>query len=405
MTFWNKNFGKRALHVLRRVVVAIVLLCVAAIVVTSISPIYDFKEARPFSGPNIYNPYADFDSLNSWKRANFHTHTRVEGFNNECDYWPAEVLATYESLGYDIVTFSNHNEQTSHPKGEAFQSNGYEHGYNLAKFHKLVFGAEKVWRFDNLLPIFPFQKQMQLDRLAAQSDIVVLNHPLRTHTMTDGQLSKIGGYDIIELDSGKSTENEYWDAALSAGRYSFGVANDDLHHPERSHAIAVRSNMLCTPSSEYSDICRTLLSGCFYAMRTPDYGGGKWDVKAEKNRSIPYVNNIGVTDCGEIFVTLSNVADSIKVTGQNHTTLAVIENADSLGYAMLPADSYGRFTAYFSDGEVIYTNPFARYDAEVSASPFNTAHSVNIALTILYNAAVVAFAALLAFLLYKTAKL
>ena len=112
-----------------------------------------------------------------------------------------------------------------------------------------------------------------------------------------------------------------------------------------------------------------------------------------------------MTDCGEIFVTLSNVADSIKVTGQNHTTLAVIENADSLGYAMLPADSYGRFTAYFSDGEVIYTNPFARYDAEVSASPFNTAHSVNIALTILYNAVVVAFAALLAFLLYKTAKL
>ena len=383
-------------------IVSLILAIILAVVATSVSVVYDFAEPKPFSGEDIFNPYTNFDKNIGWSRANFHTHTRVEGLLNECEYSPEQTIEAYAPYGYQVITLSNHNKITPHPTAD---TRVYEHGYNLAKFHKLVFGAEKVWRFDNLLPIFPFQKQMQLDRLAAQSDIVVLNHPLRTHTMTDGQLSKIGGYDIIELDSGKSTENEYWDAALSAGRYSFGVANDDLHHPERSHAIAVRSNMLCTPSSEYSDICRTLLSGCFYAMRTPDYGGGKWDVKAEKNRSIPYVNNIGVTDCGEIFVTLSNVADSIKVTGQNHTTLAVIENADSLGYAMLPADSYGRFTAYFSDGEVIYTNPFARYDAEVSASPFNTAHSVNIALTILYNAAVVAFAALLAFLLYKTAKL
>ena len=383
-------------------IVSLILAIILAVVATSVSVVYDFAEPKPFSGEDIFNPYTNFDKNIGWSRANFHTHTRVEGLLNECEYSPEQTIEAYAPYGYQVITLSNHNKITPHPTAD---TRVYEHGYNLAKFHKLVFGAEKVWGFDNLLPIFPFQKQMQLDRLAAQSDIVVLNHPLRTHTMTDGQLSKIGGYDIIELDSGKSTENEYWDAALSAGRYSFGVANDDLHHPERSHAIAVRSNMLCTPSSEYSDICRTLLSGCFYAMRTPDYGGGKWDVKAEKNRSIPYVNNIGVTDCGEIFVTLSNVADSIKVTGQNHTTLAVIENADSLGYAMLPADSYGRFTAYFSDGEVIYTNPFARYDAEVSASPFNTAHSVNIALTILYNAAVVAFAALLAFLLYKTAKL
>ena len=383
-------------------IVSLILAIILAVVATSVSVVYDFAEPKPFSGEDIFNPYTNFDKNIGWSRANFHTHTRVEGLLNECEYSPEQTIEAYAPYGYQVITLSNHNKITPHPTAD---TRVYEHGYNLAKFHKLVFGAEKVWGFDNLLPIFPFQKQMQLDRLAAQSDIVVLNHPLRTHTMTDGQLSKIGGYDIIELDSGKSTENEYWDAALSAGRYSFGVANDDLHHPERSHAIAVRSNMLCTPSSEYSDICRTLLSGCFYAMRTPDYGGGKWDVKAEKNRSIPYVNNIGLTDCGEIFVTLSEAADSIKVTGQNHTTLAVIENADSLGYAMLPADSYGRFTAYFSDGEVIYTNPFARYDAEVSASPFNTAHSVNIALTILYNAVVVAFAALLAFLLYKTAKL
>ena len=28
-----------------------------AIFVTSVSPVYDFSEAKPFSGPDIFNPY------------------------------------------------------------------------------------------------------------------------------------------------------------------------------------------------------------------------------------------------------------------------------------------------------------------------------------------------------------
>ena len=383
-------------------IVSLILAVILVVVVTSVSLVYNFAEPQPFSGEDIFNPYINFDKNIGWSRANFHTHTRVDGLLNECEQTPEQTIKAYKPYGYDIITLSNHNKITQHPTAD---TKVYEHGYNLAKFHKLVFGAEKVWGFDNLLPIFPFQKQMQIDALAAQSDIVVLNHPLRTHTMTKNLLSKIGGYDIIELDSGKSTENEYWDVALSAGHYSFGITNDDLHHPERSHAIAVRSNMLCTPSNSHDDICNTLKSGCFYAMRTPDYGSGNWEVKAKENHNIPYIYNIGITDCGEIYLTLSEAADSIKVTGQNHTTLAKIENADSLGYAMQATDSYGRFTAYFAGGEVIYTNPFTRYDAEISESPFSTTHSVNITLTILYNAAVVALAALLAFLIYKIAKL
>ena len=383
-------------------IVSLILVALLAIVATSVSLVYNFAEPKPFSGEDIFNPYLNFDSTVGWSRANFHTHTRVEGLLNECEYTPQQTIDAYAPYGYDIITLSNHNEITPHP---ASDSRVYEHGYNIAKFHKLVFGAEKVWGFDNLFPMFPFQKQFQIDMLAKQSDFVVLNHPLRTHTMTKGQLAKIGGYRIIELDSGKSTENEYWDAALSAGRYSFGIANDDLHYPDRSYAIAARSNMLCTQGVEYKDIRRTLLDGCFYAMRTPDYGSGDWEVKAEKNNDIPKISNIGLTDRGEIYLKLSEAADSIMVTGQNHATLAIVNNADSLGYAMLPADSYGRFTAYFADGEVIYTNPFARYNAAEAESPFAIMYDVNMTLTILYNIAVVALAILIVFSLYKLIKL
>ena len=391
----------RYIKFLAKAIVSLLMVALLAIVMTSFSLVYNFQKPTPFSGNDIFNPYRNLDTAHCWKRANFHTHTRVDGLLNECNYTPEQTLEFYDQLGYDIVTFSNHNALTSHPTDSSLQVNLYEHGYNLCKFHKLVFGSSRVWHFDNLLPIFTSQKQFQIEQLKQQGDIIVLNHPLRTNSLSNNQLEKIGGYNIIELDSGKSTENSYWDAALSAGRYSFGIANDDLHHPDRTRAIAIRCNLLCTPTAEYNDIRTTLLDGCYYSMRVPDYGDGDWEQKRGQNRHLPYIRNIGLNN-NNIFITLSEVADSIKVTGQGHRTLAVAYNTDSLGYAMAPTESYGRFTAYFAEGEVIYSNPFARYDSNSSDSPFSTTYSINILLTVLYNLIVALLAALL---VYKTIKL
>ena len=61
---------------------------------------------------------------------------------------------------------------------------------------------------------------------------------------------------------------------------------------------------------------------------------------------------------------------------------------------MRPEDPYARLTAYFPEGEVIYSNPFARYDASVSDSPFNNApQKVSILFTVLYNLLVLALIA------------
>lgn len=253
--------GKISVVVLKTLA-AQVLIALLAVFVTSVSPIYDFAEPRPFSGPDIFNPYRDGgDSAFCWKRANFHTHTRVKGILNECEHWPDETDAAYRKFGYDIVTFSNHNELTVHPYDPLLQVNVYEHGYNLFKYHKLVFGCSDVNLFDHLVPLFASQKQFQLDLLGKESDFIQMNHPLRTIGTSEDHMRKLGGYRIMELDSGKSKENEYWDWALSAGHYSFGLANDDLHFPDRSSAIAVRCNFLCCPSARYEDIRKTLLGG------------------------------------------------------------------------------------------------------------------------------------------------
>lgn len=279
--------------------------------------------------------------------------------------------------------------------------NVYEHGINIFKYHKLVFGCESVNRFDHLLPLFVFQKQFQLDLLGKECDFMQMNHPLRTGGTSEYQMRRLEGYRLMELDSGKSKENEYWDWALSAGRYSFGLANDDLHYPDRSGKIAVRCNFLYCPSARYEDIKKTLLSGEYYAMRVPDYGRGDWDVKYERNRNLPFVKKIGL-DSTTVFISLSQKADSIKFIGQNHTTLALAKETGEAGYDMKPDDPYVRITAYFPDGEVIYSNPFARYDASVSDSPYREpSNTVNIPLTVLFNLAVLALCVGIIVLFYK----
>ena len=396
------NIIKAILKVIIKTVTSVFLIALLAISSTSVSLIYDFRDPKPFEGPDIFNPYRNLDTVHCWKRANFHTHTRVKGPMNECEKWPGEVYADLEKFGYDIVTFSNHNSITTHPFDTALQVNVYEHGYNLFKFHKLVFGSGKVMRFDHLIPVFPFQRQFQLDLLSRDADIIQINHPLRTNATTQEMMEKLSGYQLIELDSGRSTENTYWDWALSAGHYSFAVANDDLHHTDRTRCIAVRCNFLCCPSARYEDIRQTLLDGCYYSMRVPDYGHGDWDVKYEENRHLPYIEAIGL-DKDTIYMSLSERADSIKVTGQNHSNLYMITESDSIRYQMGSDDTYARLTAYFPKGEVIYTNAFARYDSAQSESPIcNAPQKVNFLLTMIYNVAVILLCYGIVLLLRKT---
>lgn len=390
---------------LLKIIVSLFLLAILAVFATSVSPVYDFSEAKPFSGPDIFNPYRRGgveDSTYRWKRANFHTHTRVKGIMNECEYWPAQTDEAYRKFGYDIVTFSNHNELTVHPYDSTLQVNVYEHGINLFKYHKLVFGCNRVNRFDHLIPLFASQKQFQLDLLGKECDFIQMNHPLRTTGTSKRLMQLLGGYRIMELDSGRSTENEYWDWALSAGHYSFGLANDDLHYPDRSDRIAVRCNFLRCPSARYEDIRQTLLGGCYYAMRIPDYGHGDWKTKYAGNRKLPWIERIGL-DGETIYLSLSDRADSIKVTGQDHATLALAMNSSEARYTMTADDPYARITAYFPGGEVIYTNPFARYDSSVSDTPYtDPTHTVDIPMTILFNLTILALCVGALWTLYKT---
>lgn len=387
-----------------KVLGTLTLLALLAVLLSSVSPVYRFRPPKPFSGKDIFNPYQALDSAGGWKRANFHTHTRVSGPwpPNECPHDAAYTDSVYRSLGYEIVTFSNHNELTLHPYDSTLQVNVYEQGYSPFKFHKLVFGSPGVKHWNPLLPFMASQLQFELDRLGADADLLQINHPYRTLGLSKGRLERLSGYTLMELDTHVSTENTYWDWALSAGHYSFGLANDDLHHPEHPERIAIRCNFVRTHSARYEDLLAALRGGCFYAMRVPNYGEGDWAVKITENQDLPFIAEIGA-DGENLFLTLSEPADSIRVTGQDHRTLLLVRDTVSVRYQLLPEEPYARFTAFFPDGAVIYTNPFARYDASQKESPFeNAPQPIHYPLTLLYN---LLLAALFALLLWLTIRI
>ncbi|MBQ8493734.1 MAG: hypothetical protein IJ464_05585 [Alistipes sp.] len=398
------NMVVKILRVVYGVVATFVLLLVLLFLFTSISPIYDFAEPQPFRGPDIYNPYAMLRDDVPWRRVNLHTHTRVDGIFNECRYSPEEVMRRYDAFGYDYVGISNHNEITPHPKGQG--TTIYEHGYNLRNFHKLVIGSDHVNHFDALMPFMTSQLQWQLDMLSEEGVLLQLNHPIRTPMLNRARLEYLGGYDIMELTGALAhLENEYWDWALSAGHYSYGMLGDDLHDPDKPIKIASRCCYMSMATTSDEDVRRTLRSGCFYSMRIPNYGSGDWAVKYERNRRLPAISDIGLRD-STIYMTLTAVADSIVVYGRGHATLARAMDVDSLAYNIGSEDSYARFVAYLPDRVVIMSNPFARYDASVATLPGeHRSWNINIILTLLYNLAIAGIVVVVVWLYLKIVRI
>ena len=401
---------KKTLIILFKSVSILLLIILLAVSLTSISPIYNFTKGEPFSGEFIYNPYENLDTAIGWKKGNFHTHTKVDKGINECPYYPDVVFDEYMSYGYDILTFSNHQQLTTHPYDPALQVNLYEHGYNLFKFHKLVFGCDKVRKFDHLLPILDSQKQFMIDLLCSDGDFIVFNHPDRTKGISDETMSNVSGFRLLEGDAGfeegdkgRGTRLKYFDEALSAGRYVHNIIGDDNHNPKNPLKIARRASFLNTSSASYKDIKESLLDGNFFTMRIPDHFNGDNGLKRDFNSNLPEIENIGVNG-DTLFIQLSKVAQYIKVTSQNGVTVDSAANTAKIKFKMGEEIPYARFTARYEDGTTIYTNAFAR--SENGDNPYREyPHPINWILTVLFNLALLLVASGSVFAIYRLIKM
>jgi hypothetical protein len=227
---------------------------------------------------------------------------------------------------------------------------------------------------------------------------VVFNHPDRTLMISTGDMQRLTGYRLIEADAGAGTDLKHWDEALSSGRYSLNVINDDLHKPQQSSKIARRCSFVNTPSRNYHNVKEALLAGNFYSMNIPDFGNGDLDIKHAENESLPSIRYIGMSQ-DTILMTLSSPAKTIEAITQDGKIVKTLSDTSSFSYVMTSDDPYLRMTARFENEVVIYTNPFAWYSS--GDTPYREiSHPIIVWATILFNLFLAALIAV--FILFAT---
>ena len=57
---------KIVVRIISKILISILLIVIAIVTVSSVSPIYNFREAHQFEGEDIFNPYKNFDSTSCW---------------------------------------------------------------------------------------------------------------------------------------------------------------------------------------------------------------------------------------------------------------------------------------------------------------------------------------------------
>jgi hypothetical protein len=174
------------------------------------------------------------------------------------------------------------------------------------------------------------------------------------HTLED--LAQLTNYQFVEVLNHYRISDEYWDAALSAGRLVYGIGNDDTHDINNEPTFRMWTEVFAESPTK-DGILDAMVKGCSYMVHS--YNGG----------CDGFFNNL-ITSSDTIEYWFSGKIDSVEVWGPNHTLLAkrqltMLNIEDSLtgfkhGNYILPENlGYARIVGK-SDKCALYLNPIVR---------------------------------------------
>jgi hypothetical protein len=320
-------------------------------------PIYRFPEPTPFRGTHFWNPYTRM--AGSWQRTNLHAHGHSWVGLTNGQQSDEEVVQRYRDLGYTVPGVSDYQKIAAQHGVATLPI--YEHGYNITKRHQLAIGARSVQWFDFLLWQSLSHEQYVINRVKAKTDLVALAHPATRDAYTTEDLQQLTTYDLIEVVNGPFAVEDAWDAALSAGRAVWAVANDDTHDLTDSRRTAAAWNMVDAPTTSTSDVVSALKAGRSYAvLRTGTV----------ESANLTVLNRVDVSQ-NTLTVSVTGAESTFKFVGQDGAVRKTIKNATAASYTLEPTDTYLR-TVITSPQTVLYVNPVLRYNGESLPKPAAT---------------------------------
>ena len=309
------------------------------------SPVYQFPEPAPFSGPRFYNPYDGIRG--SWQRANLHAHGAAWGGITNGAQTSADVARTYRGLGYDIAGVSNYHDIATARGVDTLPL--YEHGYNVRKRHQLAIGATRVEWLDFPLWQALSQEQFIIDRVGRTAALVGLTHPDSRDAYSDDALQQLTGYQFIEVVNGPFASTAPWDSALSSGHAVWAMANDDTHDTTDPRRTAMAWNMIDAPSSRLADVVDAMRAGRSIAVERHQGAPADMDVRL-----------LAVTlTGGTLAVSTEGVPVTIEFIGQSGAARAAYRDTHAAEYAIKADDPYIR-PVINSANTTLFLNPIVR---------------------------------------------
>lgn len=342
-----------------------------------ICPVYDFPRAQSFDGSKWFNPYADVNRHN-WKLCNFQVQSNAwSGITNGRNSAVKDIEATYKELGYDALGISDYMSINKQTDTSSFSVSMYEHGYGIMKHHQLCLGAEKVWFFD--FPIFQciHSKQFVIDRLRPQCKALAIAHPALRNAYDASDMEQLSGYDLVEALNHIRFSLPQWDAALSAGRPVYIIANDDNHDIRKVNDYGRLATVVNAGANQENQLLESLQQGKAYGLEiyTPD--GETHELKVERFRALPHLNQCALQG-DTVLLASSQPIHHIKVMHQNGEIFldsTITRGAEQISFSIASAISYARIEVEAGEKHRLYLNPIMR--SSTGKKPFVYLAQVN----------------------------
>ena len=311
--------------------------------------IYNFPSPLAFKGDKIYNPYQNLPD--SSYRANFHAHSIAwkavtNGHNTEQDLFDG-----YTKRGYDIAGISNYHKISTYAKSRTeLYVPVYEHGYNIFKSHYLSINSPEVSYFDYPLYQSTSHKQKIIENLKENEALIAMAHPKFAGGRSFSDMQHLVGYHFTEVLNHYRISEQYWDKALSAGRLTWIMGNDDTHDIVNEATFRIW-NIIHSEKRGPNEIMNSMKNGLNYAISSKNE-------KCDNNLVSCLLENEVIT------IQLTNKADSIVFIGQNGKIVHKSIKSDSASYKFKSSDTYIRAVAYNSNSHM-YLNPALRIKGDI----------------------------------------
>lgn len=311
--------------------------------------IYTFPPPTPFSGDSLVNPYQNID--NKTYKCNFHAHSIAwkgitNGHNSSQD-----LTKAYKDQGYTVAGISNYHCIT-----DSINSNSpvyipvYEHGINIFKSHLLGIEPRKPSYFDFPLWQNTSQKQQIINDIRNNGGLVTIAHPkfMDGHTLED--MAQLTNYQFVEVLNHYRISDEYWDAALTAGRLVYGIGNDDTHDINNEPTFRMWTEVFADNPTK-DGILDAMVKGKSYMVHAFE---GERDIELE-NITVR-ANSLSAMFTGHII--------SWEIWGSNHKLIQHFNNPEEADFTQIesvfpPNEPYIRFVVK-SKKCALYLNPIVR---------------------------------------------